>query len=138
MDKSELRHDPLMAVAGVRSAMLVAAIAAIPTLFALWFAPALIVFQDQTSLAALLQSFRAAFTNVGAAMVYVLSVFLFWIVIPGMIVSIATILFGETGFYVGVALSTPLTLSVVAMVFIADYVVYRDLFHHHETTHAAA
>jgi hypothetical protein len=127
----------LMALPGVRSAMLVAAIAAVPTLFALWFAPALIVFQDQTSVAALLQSFRAAFANFGAALIYVLSVFLFWIVIPGMIVSVATIMFGEMGFYVGVAISTPLTLSVVSIVFIADYVVYRDLFHHHEDARAA-
>jgi hypothetical protein len=122
-----------MGVPGVHSAMLLAALAAIPTLFALWFAPALIVFQDQTSAAALLQSFRAAFSNMGAVIVYVLSVFLFWIVIPGMILSVATILFGETGFYVGVALSTPFTLSVLAIVFIADYVVYRDLFHHRES-----
>jgi len=129
--------DP-MAVPGIRPAMLLAALAAVPTLFALWFAPALVVFQDQTFVAALVQSFRAALSNVGAVIVYVLSILLFWIVIPGMIVSIATILFGETGLLIGVALSTPFTLAVVAIVFIADYVVYRDLFHHQEGTRAAA
>jgi hypoxanthine phosphoribosyltransferase len=49
-----------------------------------------------------------------------------------MIVSLCIVLLGKGGLLLGVALSTPFTLSVVAIIFIADYVVYRDLFHHDE------
>jgi hypothetical protein len=45
---------------------------------------------------------------------------------------VCVILFGEPGRLFGIALSTPFTLSVIAIIFIADYVIYRDLFHHHE------
>ena len=121
-----------LSVPGIRSAMLMALICAVPTLFAMWFSPALIVFQDQSSLRALVQSFRAALTNFAAVVIYAVSVFLFWFVIPGMIVSLCAVLFGERGLLLGVALSTPFTLSVIAIIFIADYVIYRDLFHHHD------
>jgi len=99
---------------------------------ALWFAPALIVFQDQSTLASLVQSFRASAANVRAVVVYALSVFLFWVVIPGLIISVCTVLLGPNGVLLGIALSTPFTMSVIAIIFIADYVIYRDLFHHHE------
>jgi hypothetical protein len=121
-----------MLASGFQGAVATTMICAIPTLLALWFAPALIVFQDQTTIAALIQSFRASIANLGAIAIYALSVFLFWVVIPGMIISVCTLLLGQTGVLLGVALSTPFTLSVIAIIFIADYVVYRDLFHHHE------
>jgi hypothetical protein len=124
-------ESPLQAP-GFWSAVVVALICSVPTLFALWFAPALIVFQDQSTLPALVQSFRASLGNLGAVAVYALSVFLFWVVLPGMIISVCVILFGEPGRLFGIALSTPFTLSVIAIIFIADYVIYRDLFHHHE------
>ena len=65
-----------------------------------------------------------------------MSVFLFWVVIPGIIISMSAVLFGETGALFGVALATPITLSVVAVIHVADYVVYRDLFHHGEVIDA--
>ena len=64
------------------------------------------------------------------------AVFLFWVVIPGIIISMAAVLFGPTGALFGVALATPITVSVVAVIHIADYVVYRDLFHHGEVIEA--
>jgi len=112
--------------------MALAALCAVPTLLALWFAPALIVFQDQPTLTALSLSLRAAFSNLTAVLVYGMAVFLFWVVIPGIIISLSAVMFGETGALFGVALATPITLSVVAVIHIADYVVYRDLFHHGE------
>jgi len=123
---------------GMQWAALVALFCSAPTIFALWFAPALVVFQDQSASTALVQSFRASIANIRAAIVYGMSVILFWIVIPGLIISISVLLFGEPGVYLGVALSTPFTLSVIAIIFIADYVVYRDLFHHHEGLAARA
>lgn len=124
-------ENPMLAP-GFQSAVLVTLFCAIPTLFALWFAPALIVFQDQSTLASLVQSFRASAANVRAVVVYALSVFLFWVVIPGLIISVCTVLLGPNGVLLGIALSTPFTMSVIAIIFIADYVIYRDLFHHHE------
>ncbi len=122
----------LMQSPGVQNAMLLAALAAVPTLFALWFAPALIVFQDQPTFTALALSLRASFANLAAVVVYGLAVFVFWVVIPGIIISLAVTIFGETGALIGMAIATPITLSVVAVIHIADYVVYRDLFHHGE------
>jgi hypothetical protein len=128
----EAPEGNMMATPGMSSAMALAGLCAVPTLLALWFAPALIVFQDQPTFTALGQSLRAAFSNLGAVMVYAVSVFFFWVVIPGTIITIAAVLFGQSGALIGVALATPITLSVVAVIHIADYVVYRDLFHHGE------
>ena len=122
----------VMSAPGIQSAMLLAALAALPTLLALWFAPALIVFQDQPTLRALGLSVRAALANIGAILVYWLAVAFFWLVVPGIIVGIGA-LFGRNGVLIGVALATPITLGIVAVIHVADYVIYRDLFHHGET-----
>ncbi|MEP7085373.1 MAG: BPSS1780 family membrane protein [Betaproteobacteria bacterium] len=123
----------VMAIPGIQSAMLLTAVCAVPTLLALWFAPALIVFQDQPTFVALGLSLRASLANLSAVLIYAMSVFLFWVVIPGIIISLCAVLFGQTGALFGMAVATPITISVVAMIHIADYVVYRDLFHHGET-----
>ena len=125
------------AIPGIEQAMALAALCAVPTLLALWFAPALIVFQDQPTFTALALSLRAALSNFTAVVTYVLSVFLCGVVMPRIIIGAATLLFGETGILVGYALATPIILSVVAMIHIADYVVYRDLFHHGEVIEAS-
>lgn len=128
----EAPEGNVMAIPGIQSAMVVAALCAVPTLLALWFAPALIVFQDQPTFTALALSLRAALSNFGAVVIYGLSVFVFWVVIPGIIISTSAALFGEPGAMFGVVLATPITLSVVAVIHVADYVIYRDLFHHGE------
>ena len=94
----------VMAAPGLQSAMLLAALCAAPTLLALWFSPALIVFQDQPTGRALALSLRAALSNPGAVLVYALSVFLFWVVIPGVIVALGAI-FGRFGAVIGIAVS---------------------------------
>ena len=132
----EAPEGNVMAIPGIQSAIGLAGLCAVPTLLALWFAPALIVFQDQPTFTALGLSLRAALSNIGAVAIYAMSVFLFWVVIPGIIISMSAVLFGETGALFGVALATPITLSVVAVIHVADYVVYRDLFHHGEAVAA--
>ena len=122
----------VMATPGIRSAMILAALCAIPTLLALWFAPALIVFRDQPTWRALGLSLRAALANPGAIIVYWTAVVFFWIVVPGLIIAFFA-LFGRTGVLFGVALATPVTLGIVAVIHVADYVIYRDLFHHGES-----
>ena len=133
---AEAPEGNVMAFPGIQGAMAMAALCAVPTLLALWFAPALIVFQDQPTFTALVLSLRAALSNFSAVVIYAMSVFLFWVVIPGIIISMSAVLFGETGALFGVALATPITLSVVAVIHVADYVVYRDLFHHGEAVGA--
>lgn len=123
----------IMSIPGIQSAIIVTVLCAVPTLLAMWFAPALIVFQDQPTFTALSLSLRAAFSNFAAVVIYAMAVFLFWVVIPGIIISLAAVLFGDTGALFGLALATPITLSIVAVIHVADYVVYRDLFHHGET-----
>lgn len=132
----EAPEGNVMAIPGIQQAIALAALCAVPTLLALWFAPALIVFQDQSTFTALALSLRAALSNLAAIVIYGMSVFLFWVVIPGIIISFSAVLFGETGALFGVALATPITLSVVAVIHIADYVIYRDLFHHGEAIDA--
>jgi hypothetical protein len=122
----------VMATPGMSSAMILAAIAAIPTLLALWFAPALIVFQDQPPLRALALSLRSALANPGPIIVYWLAVLVFWIVVPGLIIAFFA-MFGRSWVLFGVAVATPVTLGVVAVIHAADYVIYRDLFHHGES-----
>lgn len=134
----EAPEGDLMAIPGIQSAMGLTALCAVPTLLALWFAPALIVFQDQPTFTALGLSLRAAVSNFAAVVIYAMSVFMFWVVIPGIIISMAAALFGETGALFGIALATPITLSVVAVIHIADYVIYRDLFHHGEAVEATS
>ena len=121
----------VMSMPGIQSAMVFAAICSIPTLLALWFAPALIVFQDQPTWRALSLSLRASFANTGAILVYWVAVLFFWIVIPGVIIAVGA-LFGRNGALFGLALAMPVTLVIVAVIHAADYVIYRDLFHHGE------
>lgn len=121
----------VMSMPGIQSAMVFAALCSIPTLLALWFAPALIVFQDQPPLRALGLSLRASMANAGAIIVYWIAVLFFWIVIPGVIIAIGA-LFGRNGALFGLALAMPVTIAIVAVIHAADYVIYRDLFHHGE------
>jgi hypothetical protein len=123
----------LLEMPGIESALIVTMLGAVPTLFALWFAPALIVFQDQGTMRALSASLRAAFVNLAPVLVYAMAVFLFWVIVPIVIMSLGEALGGASGRLVGVAIATPITLGVVALTHIADYVIYRDLFHHGET-----
>src|SRR5438874_11449455 len=59
----------------VQLGMLLAALCAIPTLLALWWAPALVVFQDAGAFTALAASLRAGLANWRPLLRYVVSVF---------------------------------------------------------------
>ena len=61
----------------VQLGMLAAALCAIPTLLALWWAPALVVFQDANAVTALVARLRAALANWRPMLRYILSVFFF-------------------------------------------------------------
>ena len=110
--------------------MLLAALCAIPTLLALWWAPALVVFQDLGALEALRVSLRAALANWRPIARYALTVFLFGGVLPtlaGTLISL--ILPGAAGRALAVGLMLPYVFFFVATLHISDYVSYRDVFH---------
>ena len=114
----------------VQLGMLVAALCAIPTLLALWWAPALVVFQDASAVTALAASLRAAVANWRPIIRYAVSVFFFGGVVPvlgGTI--IALVVPPPVGRALALGLMLPYELCFVATLQIADYVSYRDVFH---------
>jgi hypothetical protein len=114
----------------VELGMLFAALCAIPTLLALWWAPALVVFQDAGAVAALAASLRAALANWRPIVRYAFTVFLFGGVLPtlaGALISL--ILPAPAGRAVAVGLMLPYVFFFVATLHISDYVSYRDVFH---------
>ena len=110
-------------------AMLFGAVCALPTLFALWFAPALIVFEDAGVTTALGTSLRAALANWRPIAAYGSLVFAFGGVLPGLVLSIGQ-LFGDTvAGMLALFVVVPYLFVFIATLHISDYVSYRDVFH---------
>lgn len=118
----------------VQLGMLVAALCAIPTLLALWWAPALVVFQDTGAITALSASLRAALANWRPIIRYVVLVFFFGGVVPTLAGTlIALIVPSPVGRAIALGVMLPYELCFVATLHIADYVSYRAVFHADET-----
>jgi hypothetical protein len=110
-------------------AFLFGALCALPTILALWFAPALVVFHDAGAVSALWTSLRAALANWRPAGVFGITVLFYGGVLPALGAGLARFV-GETGgtiIWVGIVL--PYMLVFLATFQIADYVAYRDVFH---------
>ncbi len=122
--------ETVIASGDVQLAMLFAAACALPVLLAIWFAPALVVFQDCGPARALATSLRAALANWKPISVYGLLVFCFGGVVPTLVTLLISSLLPE-------GLALPLVLLVlmpylfllIATLHISDYVSYRDIFH---------
>jgi hypothetical protein len=127
--------DPSLPVGRVQLAMLFGAACAIPIVLAMWFAPALVVFQDCGTLRALTASLAAAAANWRPIAFYGLLVFFFLGVVPGIVVSIVGLIVPS---YLAFVIVMPYVLLIVATLHIADYVCYRDIFHAKEGTAGAA
>jgi uncharacterized membrane protein len=123
--------------ANVELGMLFAAICALPVLLAVWFAPALVVFQDLRASQAMLTSLRAAVANWRPIAVYALALFVIAGMMPTLIVTLLSLLL--SGFpqavrgVVTLGVLLPYIAMVAAIVQIADYTSYRDVFHAGET-----
>ncbi len=121
----------------VQLGMLFAALCALPVLLAIWFAPALVVFQDLRARQALATSLRAAFANWRPLAIYALAVFVFAGITPTLLVTLLSLLL--SGFPDGVRVMLtygvvlPYVAMIVAILQISDYVSYRDVFHAGET-----
>ncbi len=122
-------HD-VLASPSVEIGMLFGAICALPTILALWWAPALVVFQDARLPTALAASLRAALANWRPVLRYALLVFLLGGIVPSLVTSMVALVvpapFNST---VAMALLLPYLALFVTTLHISDYVSYRDVFH---------
>jgi hypothetical protein len=119
--------------ARVQWAILFGALCALPTLMALWWAPALVVFQDAGLAAALRASLRAALANWRAAGCYAVGVFVMGAVVPTLISTVlALVAPPPLNATLAALVVLPYVAFFVATLHIADYVSYRDVFHPEE------
>lgn len=114
--------------------LLAGALVALPVTFALWFAPALVVFQDAGPRTALGASLRAAVANWRPLAVYGLAVFAIGALVPIVAGQLLVSLFPtETTIALARVLMFAWLLVFAATLHISDYVSYRDIFHAGET-----
>jgi hypothetical protein len=122
--------EALLANADVQTAMLFGALLALPILLALWFAPALVVFQDCDAPRALATSLRAAVANWRPIAMYALLLFLYIGVLPTFVLAlIAAMVPEEAAYTVAAIVLLPYLALIIATVHVSDYVSYRDIFH---------
>jgi hypothetical protein len=133
------RHvQQTLATPRVQFAMLFGALCALPTLLALWWAPALVVFQDASLVTALSTSLRAALANWRAALRYAVGLFVMGGVVPTLIMTLlATLVPPPLNATLAAIVVLPYVAFFVATLHISDYVSYRDVFHADETTGSA-
>jgi hypothetical protein len=119
----------------VQLAMLFGALCALPTLMALWWAPALVVFQDARLATALGASFRAALANWRPAARYAIGVLTMGAIVPMFATAMLALLVPPPlNATVAALLVLPYLAFFVATLHISDYVSYRDVFHAGETS----
>jgi len=124
--------------ARVEWAILFGALCALPTLMALWWAPALVVFQDAGLATALRSSLRAAAANWRAAARYAIGVFVLGAIVPSLITALLALLVPPPlNATIAALVVLPYVAFFVATLHISDYVSYRDVFHPDED-HAAS
>jgi hypothetical protein len=125
------RHmQHVLAMPRVQLAMVFGGLCALPTLMALWWAPALVVFQDAGFVSALRTSFRAALANWRAAARYAIALFLFGAIVPSLITALVALLVpAPIDATLAAVVVLPYVAFFVATLHISDYVSYRDVFH---------
>ncbi len=129
MSGAEQPTEAALASGLVQLAMLFGAACAMPSLLALWFAPALVVFNDAGAVRALGTSLRAAIANWRPIGVYCLAVFVLGGVLPVFALSIAHLFGDAVAGAITLFVVVPYLFTFVAALHISDYVSYRDLFH---------
>lgn len=110
------------------------ALVGLPVTLALWFAPALVVFQDAGPRAALGASLRASAANWRPIALYGIAIFALGAMLPILAGQLLVALFpAEATIAVVRVLVIAWLLVFAAMLHISDYVSYRDIFHSGET-----
>jgi hypothetical protein len=133
MSGTEKPTEEALASGPIQLAMLFGVACAMPSLLALWFAPALVVFNDAGAVRALGTSLRAAIANWRPIGVYCIAVFVLGGVLPVFALSIAHLFGDAVAGAVALFLVVPYLFTFVAALHISDYVSYRDLFHSDES-----
>jgi uncharacterized membrane protein len=126
---AEKPTEEALASGPVQLAMLFGAVCAVPSLLALWFAPALVVFNDAGAVRALGTSLRAAIANWRPIGVYCLAVIVLGLVLPIFAISIARLFGDAVAGLVALFVVVPYLFTFIAALHISDYVSYRDVFH---------
>ena len=126
---AEEPSDELLQSGRLQLAMLFGTACALPTLLALWFAPALVVFHDAGVISALTISLRASVANWRPTGIFGLAVLFYGGVLPALAGTLARALGATGGTIVALGLLLPYMLVFLATFHIADYVAYRDVFH---------
>jgi uncharacterized membrane protein len=119
----------------IQLGMLASIVFALPVVAAAWFAPALVVFNNCSSVRALATSLRAVIANWKPLAVYGLIVALYGAVFPAMGIALIASLLPESAARIAVALTiVPYVFVFITVQTISDYVSYRDIFHPEEVT----
>ena len=126
--------EELLASGRMQLALLFGFACALPTLLALWFAPALVVFHDAGALTALGTSLRAALANWRPVALFGVAILFYGGVVPALGGALVRLLDSAPGTVLGLGLLLPYVLIFLATFQIADYVAYRDVFHAEEPT----
>lgn len=121
--------EELLTSGRLQLAMLFGIACALPTLFALWFAPALVVFHDVGALTALGTSLRASLANWRPVSVFGLAILFYGGLLPALGGALARLLEGAAGTAVALGVLLPYMLVFLATFQISDYVAYCDVFH---------
>jgi hypothetical protein len=134
VDADRRTVEQLLASGQAQKSLFLALLLCLPTILANWFAPALVVFQDAGPLTALGASLRAAVANWRPLLVYALAVVLFGALLPIVATMVVLMLSPNeaTRYFVQVAYLV-YGLMFAAVLHIADYTSYRDVFHAGET-----
>jgi uncharacterized membrane protein len=122
--------EALTANPRMEAGMLFSVLCAIPVMLAVWFAPALVVFQDHSAAQAMAGSLRAALANWRPVMIYGVLLFLCGAVVPA--IAIALIAFAlpqAIAPFVVALVVVPYVFLFITAQTISDYVAYRDIFH---------
>ena len=123
-----------LASSRVQLGMLFGGLCALPTILALWWAPALVVFQDASFATALGASLRAALANWRAVLRYGIAIFVMGAIVPTVVaMALALIVPPPLNASIAALIVLPYLAFFVATLHIADYVSYRDVFHAGET-----
>jgi hypothetical protein len=134
---SEEPSEELQQSGRLQLAFLFGALCALPTILALWFAPALVVFHDASAWAALSTSLRAALANWRPTGVFGIAVLFYGGILPALGATLARVIGETAGTIIAVGVVFPYMLVFLATFQIADYVAYRDVFHADEPPTAA-
>jgi hypothetical protein len=118
----------------LQAGLLFGALVALPVTLALWFAPALVVFQDAGPATALGASLRAALANWRPLLVYAFGVLAFGVMLPLLAGQMLLMVLPSEAMLTAVRfLLLAYGLMFAATLHVSDYVSYRDVFHSGET-----